>query len=865
MRRQCILPACLLVLGSLSAVAQDLATIVGTVSDPSGAVVSGVAITVSNPEKGFRRLYASESAGAYVAAHVPLGTYTLTVTAPGFEKVVHSGITLDAGQTQRVDVQLTVGSQQQQVQVVANVPKVETETGAISHVITGAQVSELNIPDRNFANLALLIPGAAPGAAPSAGGFDPNTVGDIATDTLPINGLPGNMNNREIDGTNDVDQGSGSDSLQVLPSLDSIAEFRISTSNYSAEYAKSGSGIIEVVTKSGTNKFHGTAFEFVRNDAMDANNWFLNRAIGGGAPKLPLKKNDFGFTIGGPLFISKRFCIRRPITNAAYRGRNLLLPDGYEAMLDLRGAHFGRYRLYGGALRRGADCRRLGNTMQMTGSMLRSGKWFAPDDDTGFAHRASPRSQGFSAESFGGRPVIGVCNSWSELNNCNVHLREVADAVKRGVWAAGGFPLEFMTISLGEELTMPTTMLYRDLMAMDVEEMIRSNPLDGVALLCGCDKTTPAQLMGACSMDVPSIMAPVGPMLTGRYNQELGSGTALWKFWDERRAGRLDEKQWSELEGCYSRSAGTCNTMGTASTMTALEEALGMSLPGAASIPAVMAALLPPLDGDAPTVTGETLAENVMGAECHNSDVIHSLDQPFHAAGSLVVLRSSLAPRGAMVKTSAASPHLLQHAGPAVVFKNYEDMLARVDDPGLEVEESSVLVLKSAGPVGAPGMPESGMIPIPAKLLRRGVQDMVRISDARMSGTSFGAIVLHVAPEAAVGGPLAAVATGDIIKLDIPNRTLDLLIPEQELAEGQKRSPAPSRRWSRGYYSMFTEHVPQADEGCDFDFLRANEADKPYEPEIGRSYRARRRHRQECFSMIRTQRDKCLNSPLAYQ
>ena len=460
------------------------------------------------------------------------------------------------------------------------------------------------------------------------------------------------------------------------------------------------------------------------------------------------------------------------------------------------------------------------------GNELRSAKWFDPDTDTGFQHRAALRSEGFTKESFAGRPVIGICNSWSELNNCNVHLRSVADAVKRGVWAAGGFPLEFMTISLGEELTMPTTMLYRNLMAMDVEEMIRSNPLDGVVLLCGCDKTTPAQLMGAASMDVPTIMLSVGPMLSGRWrDQQLGSGTDLWKFWDERRAGRLGERDWHELEGCYSRSPGTCNTMGTASTMTSLAEAMGMMLPGAASIPApdsrrlacaedtgrrivgmvkedlrpsriltrkafenairvlvalggstnaiihliaiagrrgitlpldlfdelsratpvivnlkpsgqylmedffyaggvpaVLQEMLPFLHGDALTVTGKTLAEAFSEARCFNPDVIRPLAQPLSAEGSFAVLQGNLAPQGAVIKTSAATPHLFQHTGPAVVFESYEEMMQRVDDPALDVEPASVLVLKHAGPVGAPGMPEWGMLPIPAKLLRRGVK-----------------------------------------------------------------------------------------------------------------------------------------------
>ncbi len=570
---------------------------------------------------------------------------------------------------------------------------------------------------------------------------------------------------------------------------------------------------------------------------------------------------------------------------------------------------------------------------------LRSAKWFEPDNDIGFQHRAALRAQGFSRQAFAGRPVIGICNSWSELNNCNVHLRTVAEAVKRGVWAAGGFPLEFMTISLGEELMMPTTMLYRNLMAMDVEEMIRSNPVDGVALLCGCDKTTPAQLMGAASMDVPAILLSGGPMLRGMWrNQELGSGTDLWKYWDERRAGRLGESEWQELEGCYSRSAGHCNTMGTASTMTSLAEALGMMLPGTASIPApdsrrlaaaeatgrrivemaredlcpsriltpeafdnairmllalggstnavihlvaiagrrgitlplekfdelsrrtpvivnlrpsgqylmedfyyaggvpaVLKEMLPLLQADALTVTGKTLRENVRNAQCYNRQVIRPLDQPLHPEGALAILHGNLAPHGAVIKTAAATRRLMQHAGRAVVFEGYEEMLARVDDPSLEVDASSVLVLKNAGPVGVPGMPEWGMLPIPAKLLRQGVDDMVRISDSRMSGTSFGTVVLHISPEAAVGGPLAAVQTGDLIHLDVERRRLDLEIPEEEFERRLAGWRPVPRRFQRGYYTMFLEHVLQAHEGCDFDFLRAQPGDRPYEPQIGRS------------------------------
>lgn len=570
---------------------------------------------------------------------------------------------------------------------------------------------------------------------------------------------------------------------------------------------------------------------------------------------------------------------------------------------------------------------------------LRSEKWLGPDTDSGFQHRAALRSMGFTNDSFSGRPVIGICNSWSELNNCNVHLRVVADAVKRGVWAAGGIPLEFMTISLGEELTMPTTMLYRNLMAMDVEEMIRSNPIDGVVLLCGCDKTTPAQLMGAASMDIPAVMLPVGPMLSGRWREEkLGSGTDLWKFWDERRAGRLGDQEWQELESCYSRSPGTCNTMGTASTMACVAEVLGMTLPNAASIPAadsrrlamaeatgrqivkvveedlrpskmltlsafenavrVVAALggstnavihltaiagrrgiplpltlfdtlarstpivanlqptgtylmedffyaggvqallkeiLPLLHLDAMTINGKTLGENISQACCYNSDVIRTVDHPVKDEVSLAVLDGNLAPNRAIIKPSAASPGLLKHTGRCIAFDSYEEMLKQIDKPDLEVDESCVLVLRNSGPVGGPGMPEWGMIPIPAKLVRRGVKDLVRISDARMSGTSFGTVVLHVSPESAVGGPLAAVRTGDEICLDVPGRRIDVLISDNELEKRMKEWHPPSLRYSRGYYTMFLNHVMQAHEGCDFDFLRATKDDMPYEPQIGRT------------------------------
>ncbi|MBZ5514566.1 MAG: dihydroxy-acid dehydratase [Acidobacteriia bacterium] len=559
---------------------------------------------------------------------------------------------------------------------------------------------------------------------------------------------------------------------------------------------------------------------------------------------------------------------------------------------------------------------------------LRSRQWFGKRDRWGFGHRAWLRAEGFSEKVFEGKPVIGICNSWSELNNCNAHLRQVAEAVKRGVWAAGGFPLEFPTISLGEMLMKPTTMLYRNLMAMDVEECIRAYPLDGVVLLCGCDKTTPAQLMGAASADVPAIMVPGGPMLRGMWRgQPIGSGTDMRRFWDEVRAGRMSEEEWCEVEGCISRSAGHCTVMGTASTMACLAEALGMTLAGAADIPAadsrrlasaeesgrrivtmaledlrpsriltreafenairvdmaiggstnaivhlvalagrvgmdlplskfdeisrstpvvanlkpsgeflmedfcyagglpaVMKEISPLLKLDALTVTGKAVGDNLANAACFNRDVIKPFAEPLKTEGGTVVLNGNLAPRGAVLKQSAASAHLLKHTGRAVVFENNEDLIARLDDPNLDVDESCVLVLKNAGPKGAPGMPEWGHLPIPAKLVKAGVRDMVRISDARISGTSFGTIVVHVTPEAAVGGPLAAVKNGDRIELNVPERRLELLIPEAELKQRLAAWRPPEPHYDRGYGKLFLEHILQADEGCDFDFLRGRTA-----------------------------------------
>ena len=563
--------------------------------------------------------------------------------------------------------------------------------------------------------------------------------------------------------------------------------------------------------------------------------------------------------------------------------------------------------------------------MSNNSKKLRSREWFADPGYYGFARRAWLRSEGFSADVFDDKPVIGICNSWSELNNCNLHLRTVAEAVKRGVWAAGGFPLEFPTISLGEMFMRPTSMLFRNLMAMDVEECIRANPLDGVVLLCGCDKTTPAQLMGAASADIPAIMVPGGPMLAGQWrDQRLGSGTDGRKLFDLFRTGRLSEEEWCEIEGCIARSAGHCTVMGTASTMTSLAEALGMTLPGCASVPApdsrrlamaemsgrravemaredlrpsrimtraafenaitvdmaiggstnavihliaiagrlgielkldefdrisrrtpylanikpsgeylmedffqaggvpvLMKEVLHLLEGEAMTVTGKTVRENVEGAECMRREVIRAAAHPLHAEGGTVVLYGNLAPDGAVLKQTAATAGLLQHCGKAYVFENHEQMLAEIDSADLAVEASTILVMRNCGPKGAPGMPEWGQIPIPRVLLERGVNDMVRISDARMSGTSFGTVVLHVAPESAIGGPLAAVRTGDEIRLDTAGRRIDLVAPAEEIARRLAAFRPAAPHYERGYGRLFLEHVTQANRGCDFDFLEA--------------------------------------------
>jgi L-arabonate dehydrase len=569
--------------------------------------------------------------------------------------------------------------------------------------------------------------------------------------------------------------------------------------------------------------------------------------------------------------------------------------------------------------------------MSMDTRNLRSRDWFGKNDRWGMAHRAWLRAEGFSTQVFEGKPVIGICNSWSELNNCNAHLRQVAEAVKRGVWEAGGFPLEFPTISLGEMLMKPTTMLFRNLMAMDVEECIRAYPLDGVVLLCGCDKTTPAQLMGAASADVPALMVPGGPMLRGMWRgSEVGSGTDIRRFWEEVRAGRMTEEEWCEVESCVSRSAGHCTVMGTASTMASVAEALGMTLTGGALIPAVdarryaqaeesgrrivamvdedlrpsrimteaalenairalmaiggstnavvhlvaiagrlgldlplekfdeisrttpviadvkpsgrflmedlfnagglpavMKEIAPLLRSDALTATGKGMGENVAGAGCFNREVVRTLAKPLKPEGGLAILRGNLAPQGAVIKQSASSPQLLKHRGRAVVFENNEDLIARVDDPKLDLDESSVLVLKNAGPKGAPGMPEWGHLPIPAKLLKAGVKDMVRLSDARISGTSFGTIIVHISPESAAGGPLAIVREGDEIEMDVEARRLELRVPDAEIKKRQAAWQPPAPHYERGYGKLFLDHILQADEGCDFDFLRGKNGGDP--------------------------------------
>jgi dihydroxy-acid dehydratase len=558
---------------------------------------------------------------------------------------------------------------------------------------------------------------------------------------------------------------------------------------------------------------------------------------------------------------------------------------------------------------------------------LRSYRWFGRDDMRSFGHRSRAKQAGFTAEDLSGKPVIAILNTWSDANPCHTHFRLRAEDVKRGVWQAGGFPMEIPLLTLGETFMKPSTMLYRNLLAMDAEEAIRAYPVDGVVLLGGCDKTVPALLMGAASANLPAIFVPAGPMLRGNWRgQVLGSGSDVWKYWTERRAGNLDECSWREMEDGIARSFGTCMTMGTASTMAAAAESLGMTLPGASSIPAADSAHprmasaagrravemvwedLRPRDiltdaafenavtatmalggstnaiihlvamagragahldldrfdalsrrtpfianirpsgaflmedfyyaGGLPaalerlrdllhlvctTANGRTLGANIDGATVCNDEVIASRERPLGPEGGVAVLRGNLAPDGAVIKHTAAERRLLQHAGPAIVFKNYDDMDARIDDPALPVTPESVLVLQDAGPLGGPGMPEWGMLPIPKKILAQGVRDMVRISDARMSGTSYGTCVLHVAPESFVGGPLALVRDGDVIELDVPARRLTLRVTDDEMARRRAEWKPREPRYPRGFGRMYAKHVTQADRGCDFDFLEGTE------------------------------------------
>jgi dihydroxy-acid dehydratase len=556
---------------------------------------------------------------------------------------------------------------------------------------------------------------------------------------------------------------------------------------------------------------------------------------------------------------------------------------------------------------------------------LRSHRWYGVNDLRAFGHRSRTAQMGYDRSDYAGKPVIGIINTWSDINACHTHFKQRVEEVKRGVWEAGGFPVELPAMTLSEPFQKPTTMMYRNFLAMETEEALRSYPADGAVLMGGCDKTTPALLMGAISMNLPAIFMPAGPMLRGSWRgNALGSGSDVWKYWAELRAGAITENDWEEIEHGIARSPGHCMTMGTASTMTSAAEALGMTLPGAASIPAadsrhaVMAtrtgkrivdmvwedlkpsdlitadsihnavsavlaiggstnavvhlialarraglkldmeafdrqaretplianirpsgaylmedffyagglpavlkqlALGGRLKTSARTVNGATIGANVEAATIYNEDVIRPLNNPLVSSDSLAVLRGNLAPDGAIIKPPAAESRLHKHAGKAVVFEDYNDMAARIDDPDLDVDENSVLVLKNAGPIGAPGMPEWGQLPIPKKVLAKGVRDMVRVSDARMSGTSYGACVLHVAPESFVGGPLALVRDGDVIELDIPGRRLSLQVSDEELERRRAAWRKPPARYGRGYGRLFSEHVSQANEGCDFDFL----------------------------------------------
>ncbi|NDV48827.1 MULTISPECIES: L-arabinonate dehydratase [unclassified Salipiger] len=572
-----------------------------------------------------------------------------------------------------------------------------------------------------------------------------------------------------------------------------------------------------------------------------------------------------------------------------------------------------------------------------TPEQLRSARWFAPDDLRSFGHRSRMMQLGYSEGEFRDKPIIGILNTWSELNSCHSHFPERVKDVKRGVLQAGGFPVEMPALSVDESFNKPTSMLYRNMLAMETEEQIRAHPLDGVVLMGGCDKTTPGLIMGAISAGVPFLFLPAGPMLRGNYaGKILGSGSDAWKYWDERRAGNITDEDWLGLQGGIARSAGTCMTMGTASTMTAITDAMGLSLTGASSIPAsdsghqrmgadcgrrivemvwedmtpeqiitpaavqnaakvamatgcstnavvhliamarragvdltldhldalgrvtplianvrpsgkdylmedfyyagglraLMKQMQEMLDLSCLTVTGRTLGDEIATAEVYNDDVIRPLTNPVYHEGSLALLRGNLCPDGAVIKPAACDPKFHVHEGPALVFDSYPEMKAAVDDETLDVTPDHVMVLRNAGPQGGPGFPEWGMLPIPKALIKQGHRDMLRISDARMSGTSYGACVLHVAPESFVGGPLALLKTGDIVRLDLPNRSLDMLVDEEEIARRRAAWTPPEPRFERGWGYMFSRHVTQADKGCDFDYLERDFGRAAGEPDI---------------------------------
>ncbi|WP_275791569.1 L-arabinonate dehydratase [Pararhizobium gei] len=575
--------------------------------------------------------------------------------------------------------------------------------------------------------------------------------------------------------------------------------------------------------------------------------------------------------------------------------------------------------------------------MSKTVSALRSARWFAPDDLRSSGHRSRLMQMGYDEKDWGKKPIIAILNTWSDLNACHAHFKHRVEDVKRGVLQAGGFPVELPVQSLSESALKPTSMLYRNFLAMEAEELLRSQPIDGVVLMGGCDKTTPALVMGAVSAGYPMIFLPAGPMLRGNYKGEyLGSGSDSWKYWDERRAGTISDEQWTGVEEGIARSFGHCMTFGTASTMTAIAESMGLTLPGASSIPAadanhirmstrcgrravemvfedltpdkiitresvdnsvtiamatgcstnavvhliamarragvpltlddldkagrttpVIANIRPSgkqylmedfyyagglralmnemkdrLNLDVMTVSGFKLGETLEGAEVYNDDVIRPLSNPIYHEGSLAVLRGNLAPDGCVIKPSACEERLRVHEGPALVFDSYPEMKKAVEDENLDVTADHIMVLRNAGPKGGPGMPEWGMLPIPKKLIKQGIRDMLRISDSRMSGTSYGACILHVAPEAHIGGPLALVRTGDIIRVDVPNRSIDMLVDEETLARRRAEWVAPADKFERGYGWMFSKHIMQANDGCDFDFLKTEFGKSAGEPDI---------------------------------